>query len=305
MAIFDEAQKQANAAKARALKALAEGGTAGLRAQQAADQQMVQGRQAAVQNAMQRAAVIGAPAEHVAELSSTVATPFDRRRPVLAAAGDSRNAALKAIESANSNYFDQLNAALPVVQANAESRRTARIKAEEESTIGDVLREAGGVDLVGNLIRQQAALLAPQMKKSEYAPVTLDLPESGRAFQSNPKPGTFNFVGNIKHRQATEAEAADELGEALGLPAGYGSALAGEKKEPALNQAQRRANVVQRVDQYASPNTKIAFNEIVGASSNLAKALSTLESIDKETLKKDGVSVTALKRWIADYYGQG
>jgi hypothetical protein len=80
VAVFDEAQRVANAAKARALKALAEGGTAALQAQKAADLQMAQGRQMAVSEAMKRAAMINAPEAAKTELTEIVATPYDRRR---------------------------------------------------------------------------------------------------------------------------------------------------------------------------------------------------------------------------------
>lgn len=190
------------------LKALAEGGTAGKLAQEAAEAQLVAGRQSAVSEAMRRAAVINAPSAATEQNTAVVAAPYDRRRPVLAAAGASRDAALRSIEAANTSYMDQLNAAVPVLERNVQLARLRKAQEAERYGIPDVLKQLGGVTAARALVNDGL--------EGEAQRQAADFSERRGASGPGSAPRSIDEIRDERLGQRTED---------VGLPRGFAPAL--------------------------------------------------------------------------------
>lgn len=120
--VFDQAGQGIDQAKAAALAALAQGGTAGLAAHMAAQQALGSDRAAAIKATLASAQGINAPAGAAQLLSSTVNAPFDQYAATNTLLQNAAGAANTARQGAADTYFKEAAAAVPVVRAQAEAK---------------------------------------------------------------------------------------------------------------------------------------------------------------------------------------
>jgi hypothetical protein len=295
--IFGAVPANTESTKRAALAALARGGTqakdaylAGLKAQQ-------DDKGAILRDILDRATALNAP-EAAASMQATAAPALDRRAAALTSARGSSADLFAALDAAHRNYFDEVNAATPIVQARAQQALAdaAAKKAETDGGIAAILKELGGVGMAKGYAEtyQGDPRFVPQTQvvgaDKNFAPVAA-------------KPGTFNFNGVLKPRTPTAQESADDFGNAVGLPPGAGRALLGAPRPAAKpTQAAHRADVLGRVAQHASPGTADAVQRTLAISKSLADALTNIADTSDADLKKNGVSRAALTQWVRDYY---
>lgn len=121
---LNDAAKNVDQQKAAALAALANGGTAGLAAYQAAQQANTADRQKAIQQTLAGAAGVngGAPAGAGAELSGMVNKPFDQYAATTGALQGAFQQASATRQDAAKTYFDEAGAAVPAIRALTEQK---------------------------------------------------------------------------------------------------------------------------------------------------------------------------------------
>lgn len=334
--IYKASEAQTTASQREALAALARGGTAERDAYLAGVKAQQEDRGRVLQDIMARATDLNAGAAG-AELAAAAQPGMDRRSQALLAAQQSSANALAPITEANRVYFDQVNAAVPLVKARSdeinEANRLKAIAEEQDRQMRLAIqqmqlegqyaslantqqaganaraRAAGGGGGAGSL--SDSELRTRLTGAAQVAKSDLEQRRQSTALQ----PGMQARAGDVRMTDQLNDDPANaplhELARRIGVAAGidpmrvYGVVSAPEQKPIKTTQAAHRLNVVDRVERYASDNTALAFTEIVAASSSYAKALQTLAGIDKDQLRADKVSTDVLKRWLSDYYSGG
>lgn len=328
--IYEASKAQTTASQREALAALARGGTAERDAYLAAQRAQKGDQEQVYRQIMERATAIGAPAGAVTEMQAAAQPGFDRRAAALLGAKSSGETALGQISAAHSNYFDQVNAAVPLVKARSDEIREAnRIKAEQEEadrkmrillqqmqleranldyetaaqraasasgddmTPGKIISRLGGRTVAGNVLRQAATEQAADFSERRGANGPGSAPRS---------------VGAI----------ADEIGGRVGLPAGYGSTLLGitapkeQRPSQMLTDANAQAELAARearlrlldtAKRAASKMTYFEFEKAVdvGEEGGMQAALDYVNGLKSDYLKRNGVSRTALLDWVRRY----
>lgn len=298
--LFDAAAAQNTASQREALAALATGGSKARDAYLAAQQAQTADKASVMRDILDRSTQIGAP-EAGALHQAQAAPRMDLRATALAGSSTSNQALLGSLAAANKNYFDQVAAAMPIVRERSLMERDARAakEAEEQAGIAAILKQLGGVGM--------AQGFAETYQGTQRFEPQVEVPGA--------KPGTFNFNGVLKPREATRDESAEEFGEQVGLPPGAGRALIGPAKaEPKPTQTAHRADVTKRVAQHASANTYDTFLDVitgrpktettpaVPAATSYAAAMKRVNGLTDEQLKAVGVSKDVLVRWLTDYF---
>lgn len=328
---FNEAQKQSDEAKAAALAALARGGSGALAEHQAAQQQIAVLKQQAAEGALRRAAQIGAGAAgaELAGAAGGAGQVYDRYSQDAGRAGQIRQQAMADLAGANSQYFEQLNAARPIVEGRAkaawDAKEAARILAEQREMQAELdrqqAREWREQDRQWKL-EDRAASQAERAAKASSAGRVDSLSDSElkvrlqgaaavqRATQPVQPP---KKLAGLRLPQLSQSATARRIGVEAGLdPArvfGLVPPKAPAAKKPAATpkQGAHRADVTARVQKHASKPTALAFNDILSLTKSLPEALSTLDQTSDKELREDygNLDREALKRWITDYYRFG
>ena len=318
--IYGASEENTNASKREALAALARGGTAE-RDAFLASQEAARGDQSRVlQQIMDRATKLGAGGAG-AEMAAAAQPGFDRRSQALLGAQGSAEAALGQITASNSNYFDQVNAAVPIVKARTdEIVAAAKAKAEQER-----------LDRELELQIKQMALMAAEAKArgdsggggvDELSDSELKNRLMGAAAvqrKTQPMQPPKKIMG-LKLPQLSQEASARRIGVEAGLDPSRVFGLVPNKtpaKKPApakSSQTTHRTNVTQRVQKHASKNTYETFLNLVAGEPatatdpaippvrSMAEALREVKKFPDAELKRLGVSRDALTRWLTDYF---
>lgn len=327
--IYGAAKENTAASKREALAALARGGTTERDAYLAAQESQTTDKARVLSEIMDRATRLGAGAAG-AEMQAAAQPGFDRRSQALLGARSSAEGALGQITAANSNYFDQVDAAVPIIKARTDEINEAnRIKAEQEAadreldfqikqlalmtaqenargaaarasgasgkemTPGKIIGALGGQTLAGNVIRQAATEQAGDFSERRGANGPGSAPRS---------------LGAI----------ADEVGGRVGLPAGYGSSLVGitgpkpQRPSQVLTDANAQAELAARearlrlldtAKRAASKGTYFEFEKAVdvGEADGMQAAIDYVNGLKSDYLKRNGISRTALLDWVRRY----
>lgn len=121
-------------ADAALLAAQAKGGQAGVDAYNAAKQELMNQRQSAVQQAMQEAALRGAPINAIPSIQSTITSPYDQGIADMTAGGAAAAASSAAADRRMSDYSAAVNAARSFIPQMVEMQ-VAPIRAQGEYNV--------------------------------------------------------------------------------------------------------------------------------------------------------------------------
>jgi hypothetical protein len=244
------------------LAAVAQQGSAGADTyKQYADSVQAQ-RQSAVQAAQQRSSVINAgPAALQALQGSAVATsdPYAKDAATGATAYANENARLG---TANSNYMDQVKAAIPMMAQVAQGKidlANAKEKAahpEQDNPLYRLVQSLGGDSLAKS---QLAPMLQGQIDKSTNDAFTSG-PTSGWA-------GIFNILNqnkNAAEANTTEGKSAiiDAAGKSIGLPPGVLQSYLGKQSPDYAAPAKATPLSVQNKDARDKIRTNPSYTKI-------------------------------------------
>lgn len=302
MSAFSDAAADADKAKAAALAALARGGSAALDAYKAAQEQQAALKKQAATSALQRAAAIGATAagEELAaggHLAGTAEAAggrsanqiFDVYAQDQARAGAARSQALADMAGQNTQYFNQLNAARPIVEGRAkaawDAKEAARILAEQRAMQAELdrqaAREAREQAQAWRIEDRQMRLQDRASTRAEKAAKEMTPGSIINALGGQKVAGTVlrkavgaqrknvheraRDIGTFGLARRKDSTIANEIARSIGLPHGYGQALTGltAPKPATPRQAAHRTDVTTRVQKYASRNTFDSFLDVV------------------------------------------
>lgn len=107
--------------QAALLASIAQSGSAGAAAQAATSNQQQTEGAGAQQTADSRAGQINAPANFLAQSTQQIAAPYSQAAATAKAAASAYQQQIGGLSSINNNYFDEVKAALPIVQAQQQA----------------------------------------------------------------------------------------------------------------------------------------------------------------------------------------
>ena len=316
--IYKASEAQTNASQREALAALARGGTAEKDAYLASQKAQQDDQARIMQEILARATAIGAPAGAAAEQQAGAQPGFDRRALALAAAQGSGATALDQISKANSNYFDQVNAAVPIVKARSDEINAANaLKAQQEEADRQLRLQLADMQLaeaqarLGNTVQSGRNAAAKASGGGDLSDSELRTRLTGAARATAEASPLKNLsVFGVRLPQLSESARARNIGVESGIdPARVFGLINPPKaaKAPTTKvtpaEQTRRIDVINRVRQHASDKTAGLVVNIVADASNFQKALALLAEEDDKDLKKAGISRQATERWLRDYYG--
>lgn len=315
--IYKASEAQTTASQREALAALARGGTAERDAYLASQQAQQGDQQRIMAEILSRATAIGAPAGAAGEMQAAAQPGFDRRAMALAGAQGSAATALDQITKANSNYFDQVNAAVPLVKARSDEINEAnRIKAEQAEADRQLRYQLAQMQLArSGLDFDTAAAKAAADRASAASGGDLSDSElrtrlvgAARAEKASTPPRVASVFGaKVALPKGSDESVARRIGTNAGVPASRVFGLLPDPKVSAPKQvtpkqATHRQGVLDRVVKHASDKTAGLIINITADAGSYADALNLLREETDADLKKAGISRSATERWLRDYY---
>lgn len=338
--IYKASEANTTASQREALAALARGGTAELQAFQAAQQQQRADQGDVMRQILDRASSLNAGAAGQ-EMAAKASPALDLRAQALASMHSSNEAAMGQIGAANKDYFDQVNAAVPLVKARSdEINAAAAAKAQQEEADRQMRLAIQQMQLEGqyaSLENTQAAgrnaaakasapkeLSDAQLKTRLLGAANVAKDDLAARRQATALNGAKPMAGDVRMTDQLNNDPANaslvDLARRIGVDAGidpmrvYGIIAAPAGKAVKPTQVAHRTDVVSRVQQHASPNTYDTFIDIIVGrrdadgktiatpATSYAAAMSQVKSLTDAQLKAVGVSRTALSNWLADYF---
>ena len=323
--IYKASEEQTSASQREALAALARGGTAELQAFQAAQQQQSADKGDVLRQILDRATSLGAGAAGQ-ELAAKVSPSLDLRSQALASMHSSNESAMGQIGAANSNYFDQVNAAVPLVKARSDEINEAnRIKAEQEAAQRDLERQLAEMRLMGEYASLENTQAAGRNAAAKASGGGGDLSDSelktrllGAA--SAKKAATPNLeVFGVKLPQLSQTAQARKIGVEAGLdparvfgvtlpkavtPPRPSQQLADQRAQAEMAAVQARLNLIETAKRAASKGTFFELEKAIDrgeAEQSMQAAIDYVNGLDAGYLKRNSISRPALLDWVKRY----
>lgn len=272
LSAFQNAQSRTDEQKRALLAAIAQHGSAGKQEFDRAQQELGAGRSAAVSEAAQRAGVIGAPAEYIAQARQQAGSGYDMRQADLAQNRAAFGADIERQGAANEQYFSQLGAAIPITESRTRAAVEQIIREQQEA--------------------EQERLLKQKLQEQELA----DRDEQ-RAFEREDR----DFQREMRGVALAQARAGGGGGRGGGRGPSLTDLLKLEDRSKDASLDASRKFVMANIQKHASKPTQDAFYKLTGSAKSLNEALGYVaEAASAGALKS--VSVPALQDWIRRYF---
>lgn len=278
---FQNAQQRTDEQKRALLSAIAQHGSAGKQQYDQAQQELNQGRTAAVNEAATRAGAIGAPAEYLAQARQQAASGYDMRSTDLAQNQAAFGADMERQGATNEQFFGQLGAAIPITESRTRAAVEQIIREQEEA--------------------RQAREMEAQMRREEQ--------EFRRQMQAMDLEGGRIGLATARANASGGGRGGPSISEQIAI-AKFQEGQEKSAQDQAMEQSRRF--VLGKLQQSASPNTANAFMTAVSGAKDITDALARIRggyaaatgpnADPKAAAMFKGVSVPKLEDWVRRYY---